>query len=60
MAYHSVSFTNPQFKKLLFGAGINPEDFILQVVKGKPARTKGKVKVEGNKVTVFGSDFVAK
>lgn len=47
-------------RKLLAGAGIPLDKFTLAIVKGKPARTKNRVKVDGNKVTIFGSDFIAK
>lgn len=58
MAYHSTVYTNPQIRTLLRKAGIPLENFIMERISGMPARTKNTVRVRGNKVTVFGSDFV--
>lgn len=51
---------NKQIRKLLRSAGINPRDFNMGVIKGKPAKTKNKIIINENKVTIFGSDFVCK
>lgn len=58
--YHSTLYINPQLKKLLRGAGIDIDTFTLAVIKGKPAKTKNKVIIKDKRVTVFGTDFVAK
>lgn len=57
MAYHGTPYQNKQMRKLL---GKNIDRFVLANVKGKPARTKNEIVYKGNKVTIFGSDFVAK
>lgn len=57
MSYHSTIFVNKEIRQLL-GERIN--DFVLSAIRGKPARTKHAIKVKGNKVTIFGSDFIAK
>lgn len=60
MTYHGTVYTNKELRSLLLDSGIFLEDFILSDIKGKPAKTKGRVKVQGTKVVVFGSDFIAK
>jgi len=55
--YHSTIYTNKEIRKLL---GNDVDRFILQNIDGKPAKTKNKIVIKGNKVTIFGSDFVAK
>jgi hypothetical protein len=55
--YHSTVYTNKEIKRLL---GDRIDDFVLASISGKPARTKHKMVVKGNKVTIFGGDFIAK
>lgn len=55
--YHSTPYTNKELKKLL---GRMIDNFVLSSIVGKPACTKHQIKIKNNKVTVFGSDFVAK
>jgi len=57
MSYHGTPYKNKQMRKLL---GKLVDRFVLASVKGKPARTKNQIKIVGNKVTIFGSDFIAK
>jgi hypothetical protein len=58
MSYHSTVFTNKEIRKHFSREMLHR----LQLVSiiGKPAKTKNQVKWDGDKVTVFGSDFVAK
>lgn len=58
MSYHSTPFTNKELKRLLSGEDVSRLQMVW--IKGKPARTKGTVKWNGNVVTVFGSSFVAR
>lgn len=44
-------------KRLL---GDKIDKFVLASIKGKPAKTKNTIKIIDNKVTIFGSDFIAK
>ena len=60
MAYHSTVYTNKQIKKLLRTTGLSMDRFTLAHISGKPARTKNKVLMKGNKIIIYGSDFVAK
>ena len=55
--YHSVVYTNKEIRTLL---GDNIDRFVLSSIRGKPARIKHQIKYKGNKVTIFGSDFIAK
>lgn len=57
MSYHSTVYTNKEMRKLL---GKDIDNFVLSSIVGKPARTKHVIKKKGNKITIFGSDFVAK
>lgn len=57
MTYHSTPYTNKEMRHLL---GDRIKHFTLASIQGKPARTKGVIKVQGNKVTIFGSDVIAK
>ena len=57
MNYHSTPYTNKEIRKLL---GKNIKTFVLSEIRGKPARTKHKMVQKGNRVTIFGSDFIAK
>ena len=56
MSYHSLAYTSKEARKLL---GKNADRFMLGRIEGKPARTKHKIVIKGNKVTIFGGDFVA-
>ncbi len=58
--YHGTVYTNKQIRKLLKKAGIPADKFCLQIIKGKPAKMKNKIDVQGNKITIFGNDFIAK
>lgn len=42
-------------RKLL---GKNLDRFVMGRMEGKPARTKHKISIKGNKVVIFGGDFV--
>ena len=55
MGHHSTPWKNKEMKKLLNDARIHPDDFILSFIRGKPARTKNKVKVVGRNVTASSS-----
>ena len=55
--YHGTIYKNKEIRKLL---GDKIDKFVLSSIRGKPARIKHKIKIEGNKVTIFGSDFIAK
>lgn len=57
MAHHSLIYTNRQVRKLL---GQNKDNFILSVVKRGPAKTKNKIKINGDKVTIFCDNLIAK
>ena len=59
--YHGTVYLNKQLRQLLKQSiGEDLSKFVLSEIRGKPARTKNQVKIKGNKVTVFGSDFIAK
>ena len=55
MSYHSLPHTNKEARKLL---GPLADRFMMGRIIGKPARTKGKIVIKGNKVTIFGNSFV--
>lgn len=58
--YHSFLYTNKQVRRLLKAFNIKPWQVNLAEVRGKPAKTKNYISLSGNKITIFGSDFVAK
>ena len=58
--FHSAPYTNQKLRRLLGEVGVTPETFVLANISGRPARTKGKVSVDGNKVTVFMNDCIVK
>jgi len=57
MSYHSTVFTNKEIRKHFTREMLHRLQLVS--ISGKPARARG-VKWDGYKVTVFGSDFVAK
>jgi len=58
MSYHSTIYTNKELRKLL--KEYNIINFQLASIQGKPAKIKHKLIINKNKVTIFGSDFIAK
>ena len=57
VSYHSTVFTNKEIRKHFTREMLHRLQLVS--ISGKPARARG-LKWDGDKVTVFGSDFVAK
>jgi hypothetical protein len=60
MGYHSTLFTNKELRRTLkkhFTAA-EIDRMRLSRISGKPAKHRGVITV-GNRITIFGSDFIA-